>query len=1074
MRLEKLQVSGFGHLHGLQMELEGPVTVLYGPNEVGKSTLLGFVRAMLFGIPSRTYGPQRYEPVGGGSHGGSLAIQGDDGTKWLIERYAQPPEGISSSGAKVDRLRITRTGEDGQLYQLSQQDLERELLGGMSKEMFRQLFAVSLNELQEVSALQSEEMSRFLFHAGIGGGAAVLRGEKKLLQDMDKLYRPRGRNQEIAQLLQGLERLERQTGAAKSLLPRYQEVVKELEEANAGLAAGESELTVRGRENSRLRKAVERRPDWLRLEALRVELERLPERSPFPEQGLARWQTLQEEKERLRLEAAELTRRIAALQAELESAAPKQAVLEREGGVRALAGRLPSYESGFQELAGLRAEAEQMEGKLAQALRSIHPGWTAGVLRSFAGTVGERETVRQFMGRFHAYDKDMDLLYNERFKLEREAAALESSFIQAKERLDESAVDGRRQFTGLVPQDRSEIRRLWQEISVLLDRWRAASASRLEGQRAAESEAAARTRIRSLYQKLLGGTAVLTILLPAVLWLTAKSGWGALLTGILLLCFDGYLALELFSGSRKKRDPRRRSFTGSAGWSASTATPEENGLRELLPQLIGHAQTAAGISSPGGPSFAFEPERWDEEERTLRRLMEQWQLWDQRHEGLEAQARECRFKAAGKAEELEGLERELSRKETIFNEMAREWENWLQERHLPGDLSPEAAMDVFRLAEQGKDWLSRLDALYARISALQVETADFERDWREQIGDADESEAVTQGTSVAGAFRKALAELELQLGLKIRQERIVDKRTPLEEELGRNQDRLAAVQAAEHHLLEESGASDGETYLRYGAEAETRERLQSDIRQAELVLFGSLNEEQIHEFEKLLRGLDEESLLRSAEEAKRKLEEAELGRQQLQERRGRLLQEQESLEARGLQDHMQQQLAEQQAALEGTLDRYAVMAVCHELISRVRKIYEEERQPEVLQAASGYLAEMTGGTYRRILMKMGSQELMAEHRDHGPIGSAYLSRGTAEQLYLSMRLALSGAVSGRANMPILLDDLFVNFDAGRLAGAMSVLKNVADKHQLIMMTCHAHVIEGVKSVFPEAQIIAMA
>ncbi|WP_412070944.1 ATP-binding protein, partial [Paenibacillus macerans] len=47
MRLEKLQVSGFGHLHGLDVELPGPVTVLYGPNEAGKSTLLGFVRAML-------------------------------------------------------------------------------------------------------------------------------------------------------------------------------------------------------------------------------------------------------------------------------------------------------------------------------------------------------------------------------------------------------------------------------------------------------------------------------------------------------------------------------------------------------------------------------------------------------------------------------------------------------------------------------------------------------------------------------------------------------------------------------------------------------------------------------------------------------------------------------------------------------------------------------------------------------------------------------------------------------------------------------------------------------------------
>lgn len=1127
MRLEKLQVSGFGHLHGLQVELSGPVTVLYGPNEAGKSTLLGFVRAMLFGIPSRTYGPQRYEPVGGGTHGGMLSVSGADGTRWLIERYAQPPEGAGLSGARGDRLRITRTSADGQLLELSQEEMQRELLGGMSKEMFRQLFAVSLTELQEVSALQSEEMSRFLFHAGIGGGAAVLRGEKKLVQEMDKLYRPRGRNQEVAQILQAVERLERQAVAAKSLLPRYQEVLRELEEADASLATVEAALSGLGRSASLLKKAVSSRPDWIRLETLRGELDGLPEHRSFPEQGLSRWQSLQEEKGRLRLESGELRRRIAALQGEEKALALQPDVLEREAGLRALAGRLPAYENGTQDLAGLRAEAEQMQSKLTQVLRSIHRDWTAERLRAFAGTVGEREAVRQYMGRFLAYDKEMDMLHNERYKLEREAAGLKSAYIQAAQRLEESREAGRRQFADLVPAERLQIRELWNEISILLDRWRAAAASRQEDRRAAEAEAAAQARIRSIYGRLLTGTGILTIVLPAALWFTTKSGWSALLGGIVLLSFDAYLASGLFAGSRNQADGRRQHRRSIHGGAALSSSPDERRLQELLPRLISHPLTAAGRVDSG--RVDAESRALEEEERGLRKLMECWQLWDQRHEALEAAAEECRFKAEGKARELEGLEREMARRESLLTGLSQEWEAWLQHRHLPGELSPEAALDVFRLAEQGREWLGRLDTLSLKITALQEAAEAFERDCREWTeGTKEQTKELTQeqtqeqtdgaaddlaeedrienrisvrhwdvgpnliadpgtnkhdavphdgGKSMAwkasSELRRALAELEIQLDLKSRRERLADKRIPLEEELDRNLDRIEAVQAAERHLLEESGAADGEAYLRYGAEAERRQRLQSELRQAELVLYSSMTEPQRLELEELLREQDEESLARSAEVARVKLEEAEAERRRLQERRGRLLQEQESLEAKGLQEDLQQQLAEQQAALEGAVDRYAVMAVCSELISRVRKIYEEERQPQVLQAASAYLAEMTGGTYRRILMKMGSQELLAEHREHGPIGSSYLSRGTAEQVYLAMRLALSGAVSGRSPMPVLLDDLFVNFDAARMEGALSVLQRISDRHQVIMMTCHAHVVDGVKARFPGAQIIEM-
>ncbi|MNP41935.1 hypothetical protein D3C76_1356670 [compost metagenome] len=72
-----------------------------------------------------------------------------------------------------------------------------------------------------------------------------------------------------------------------------------------------------------------------------------------------------------------------------------------------------------------------------------------------------------------------------------------------------------------------------------------------------------------------------------------------------------------------------------------------------------------------------------------------------------------------------------------------------------------------------------------------------------------------------------------------------------------------------------------------------------------------------------------------------------------------------------------------------------------------------------------------------------------------------------------MRLALSEAVSGHAPLPLLLDDLFVNFDEGRLERALSVLQTVADRQQIIMMTCHEHVVRRVQTLLPAANIIRM-
>ena len=76
MRIRELHIDGFGRFSGVEYgPLEGSVTVFYGPNEAGKSTLLEFVRRVLFGFPRRSGRVNAYPAMAGGRYGGRIAIE---------------------------------------------------------------------------------------------------------------------------------------------------------------------------------------------------------------------------------------------------------------------------------------------------------------------------------------------------------------------------------------------------------------------------------------------------------------------------------------------------------------------------------------------------------------------------------------------------------------------------------------------------------------------------------------------------------------------------------------------------------------------------------------------------------------------------------------------------------------------------------------------------------------------------------------------------------------------------------------------------------------------------------------
>ena len=75
MKLRGWHIAGFGSLVDWRHEkLSNELNVFYGPNEAGKSTLLGFLRFALFGFRPGNTKDAHYPPAPAFRNGGALFL----------------------------------------------------------------------------------------------------------------------------------------------------------------------------------------------------------------------------------------------------------------------------------------------------------------------------------------------------------------------------------------------------------------------------------------------------------------------------------------------------------------------------------------------------------------------------------------------------------------------------------------------------------------------------------------------------------------------------------------------------------------------------------------------------------------------------------------------------------------------------------------------------------------------------------------------------------------------------------------------------------------------------------------
>lgn len=113
----------------------------------------------------------------------------------------------------------------------------------------------------------------------------------------------------------------------------------------------------------------------------------------------------------------------------------------------------------------------------------------------------------------------------------------------------------------------------------------------------------------------------------------------------------------------------------------------------------------------------------------------------------------------------------------------------------------------------------------------------------------------------------------------------------------------------------------------------------------------------------------------------------------------------------------------------------------------------------VLEAeTSKIFAGLTNGAYSSVDI---SKDLDIRVNRDGTLGAKewqFLSAGTADQAYLSLRIALAKLLEGEENsLPLILDDPLAQYDDTRAEAALSYLADYAKSHQIMLFTCHSKI-----------------
>jgi hypothetical protein len=150
------------------------------------------------------------------------------------------------------------------------------------------------------------------------------------------------------------------------------------------------------------------------------------------------------------------------------------------------------------------------------------------------------------------------------------------------------------------------------------------------------------------------------------------------------------------------------------------------------------------------------------------------------------------------------------------------------------------------------------------------------------------------------------------------------------------------------------------------------------------------------------------------------------------------------------------ELREERKRARRERDRYWLLA---RVTRAAERQFREAHQPELVRRAGEIMETLTAGRYDTLLLGDDEDPDLVQVRGSHlasplPVESP-LSTGTREQIWFALRMAVVDLVEGGGEpLPLVLDEVFVNWDEARRGAALGMLADLSERRQVLLVTCH--------------------
>ena len=1045
MKILRIRIDGFGRFAGNEFgPLDQPVTVFHGPNEAGKSTLLEFIRTILFGFrprlgrPPRGGWPNDYTPLSGGRHGGRITLVDGHGQQSVVERFSGGGFGLVTVAGGAS------TAQDEAVL--------AQLLGNHSRAVYERIFAFTLDELYSDDLLNDESVNSQIYSAGMGVTSLpkAIRSIETARREIfvkggstQKVYEVCGK---IAKMDGRLQDVAGNAAAFSNLTTRLKQVDKQI----ADLTARRERIRSRHSRQVIFQTAWD---PWNDLQSAKSELARLPVIDNFPTNGTTRLETLQERIRHARREYESTRARVAEARARVDAQIEHKAILEHSAAVRGLERSRTSFDNSVHDLPEREAELAEHERSFAETLRDLGPGWDEGRLEGFDLSIAVREEISQHQVRLRETGVKL-----ERYKAnltQANAALAEATEAENRARrelkaanepsFDQERVRQRRALIRTVRSQLQKMQSVREQVSLLQGQLDGLATPIVPVKPRTSSKAVGAIAVLAGSASVVGG-----IILGGP---TRSVGIAA---GLALVAIALYV---LAAGKSSPGSSTESPLASSLRDSLSRATDELAELRSGLEQDA----ASLDLETIDEASLIAAEGSLDDHEASIR-------VWTSLAESLDRAEDLTKQRKSRSHQAREAVDETTTQLETV----KREWQEWLRLRGLRNNFLPEAVVELRGKVELGLTQLREVQSWRQRIKAIQKDIDQY----IEVVGPlaaAFDTPFDRNDTSIVATVADRLVELFARVQSRVRDR--TDAKSEFKDAERQLAERKGDLETAEEELTElirSGNAEDPEDFRLRADLFKKRTALDEQMRTA-------LNQlqrlsgpgEPLESLKTELSRTDSQSTTDEIERLEQERASADSQVGELSTERGAIQTELQRLEGEEESSRLRMERNVSCEQLRGHARDWTRFTLAQRLLEEARMKFERERQPGVVRHAQEFFAEITEGRYRQVYAPLGEQTITVTDADGRTKQPSELSRGTREQLFLSLRFGLIRELSQRTKpLPVVVDEILVNFDPDRALRAGLAFVELSRTNQVLVFTCQPTVVELFRSAASKAGVEA--